>query len=498
MKTLFISLLLALLSTNTFGQCLSGDCENGEGEIRYDDGRYTGQFKKGVKSGKGTYYYENGDVYSGTFKNDVKQGKGTYTFFDGEKFTGKFVNDEGDGQYVELWKIKHEGKCAVENEKIAAEYEESLNLNMYRLKELVNKKIGSTYDVTTTQAYKYYTNDELDKADQEFTKLYENNPNEYSILLFRAFTRTFMGRHRKAGADYHKINEKTNNSLIGILYLEGSSYFDGDKDSLAALAYKKVLAIDSNIYSCLTEMGHYYSEINVDKNKALYHYRKAYKLQPKNREAKVFLIKCLIKFNEMAEAKRLINELLQSCPDDIINKVGIGNFYYFEDKNDEAIICYNEILKIPNLEKKLDPDILRQVIYAKASSLRELGKIEESIKEFEKLIAMNPNDVDYYNCLAFDYVVLKNPMQALEIVEKGILVDNTDKDIYTTKAEAYSLLNDDDNFYKNMELALKKGLSNYEYIVEDEYHLYKKYKTQKRFQDMLAKYKAEREEEKDK
>ena len=51
--------------------------------IKYENGDiYEGEFKNGIKEGKGIYKFNSselkGDVYEGEFKSGVFEGKGTY------------------------------------------------------------------------------------------------------------------------------------------------------------------------------------------------------------------------------------------------------------------------------------------------------------------------------------------------------------------------------------------------------------------------------------
>ena len=88
-------------------------------KISYDNGDYyIGQYKNGLRNGKGTLYlsdeniryegdwindkyegngkyiYESGEYYIGQFKNDLKHGKGTLYFSNGEiKQKGNWIND---------------------------------------------------------------------------------------------------------------------------------------------------------------------------------------------------------------------------------------------------------------------------------------------------------------------------------------------------------------------------------------------------------------------
>ena len=57
-------------------------------EIKYNEGRYVGEFLNGLKDGKGTFYWNDGDRYEGDFKNDKKEGKGIFYYNSGNKYEG--------------------------------------------------------------------------------------------------------------------------------------------------------------------------------------------------------------------------------------------------------------------------------------------------------------------------------------------------------------------------------------------------------------------------
>ena len=70
-----------------------------EGNVKYiydDEQYYIGQFKNGLKDGKGTLYYKNGNI---EYEGDFKKGK-----YDGE---GKYIYESGD---YYIWQFK-EGLC---------------------------------------------------------------------------------------------------------------------------------------------------------------------------------------------------------------------------------------------------------------------------------------------------------------------------------------------------------------------------------------------------
>jgi hypothetical protein len=52
------------------GICLSGDCVNGFGTIKYEDGdQYTGNFRDGKPHGQGTVIHSNAGKIEGEFEN---------------------------------------------------------------------------------------------------------------------------------------------------------------------------------------------------------------------------------------------------------------------------------------------------------------------------------------------------------------------------------------------------------------------------------------------
>ncbi len=110
MVTLIIAILLNL---NLFAQKKEADCrvllhrisESYEGGCKnglaHGKGKavgvdtYEGRFKKGLPHGSGTYTWKNGNIYTGNWKAGMRSGKGTlYGAANDEELTGFWKNDE--------------------------------------------------------------------------------------------------------------------------------------------------------------------------------------------------------------------------------------------------------------------------------------------------------------------------------------------------------------------------------------------------------------------
>ena len=66
------------------------DKQEGNGKSIWEDGNYyIGQWKNGLRNGKGTYYYSNGNIrYEGDYVNNKREGYGKYIWEDGEYYIG--------------------------------------------------------------------------------------------------------------------------------------------------------------------------------------------------------------------------------------------------------------------------------------------------------------------------------------------------------------------------------------------------------------------------
>lgn len=85
MKTFMLTIIILLLAgcsslpsqeREKDSPCISGNCTNGYGTFKYNNGdRYVGYFSNGKRNGQGTYSVPNRVEYSGNWINDDLTGK---------------------------------------------------------------------------------------------------------------------------------------------------------------------------------------------------------------------------------------------------------------------------------------------------------------------------------------------------------------------------------------------------------------------------------------
>ena len=67
-------------------------------DIERGNGTYIGEYKHGVRHGKGEFEFISGSKYVGEWKNNKFHGYGTFTFASGSKYVGEYKDDKRHGQ----------------------------------------------------------------------------------------------------------------------------------------------------------------------------------------------------------------------------------------------------------------------------------------------------------------------------------------------------------------------------------------------------------------
>jgi hypothetical protein len=99
-----LSFLMLLVLNTADAQCVSGDCENGFGTWKWDNGTiYKGEFQNKARGGYGYYLFENGDIYVGEWQNNERHGYGVYYFSDHsayKRYSGEWRANQRSGMGI--------------------------------------------------------------------------------------------------------------------------------------------------------------------------------------------------------------------------------------------------------------------------------------------------------------------------------------------------------------------------------------------------------------
>ena len=95
---------------------------NGKGRLIYADGDfYDGDWKDGKRNGKGEFVHMDGTKYKGFWSEDNQHGYGKVTWPDGAQFSGEFIFGKKNGKGKFLWEDKSNYEGQLVNDQIHGE-----------------------------------------------------------------------------------------------------------------------------------------------------------------------------------------------------------------------------------------------------------------------------------------------------------------------------------------------------------------------------------------
>ena len=90
-------------SKGTFEVDYLRDLESSRSRVEMIAGEFTGKIVEGVREGKGTLKWANGDEYIGVFKNGLRHGKGVFREKNGRSYEGQWLISQKEGKGREVW-----------------------------------------------------------------------------------------------------------------------------------------------------------------------------------------------------------------------------------------------------------------------------------------------------------------------------------------------------------------------------------------------------------
>ena len=104
MKQVYCLLFFLCLSPIlVLSQCIEGDCQKGEGEFKFKNGSYVGNFLEGELNGQGFFSTKRGYSYDGAWLNGIKSGAGKEIVKRTLIYEGDFDNNMRHGQGFALF-----------------------------------------------------------------------------------------------------------------------------------------------------------------------------------------------------------------------------------------------------------------------------------------------------------------------------------------------------------------------------------------------------------
>ncbi|MBB6004203.1 tetratricopeptide repeat protein [Arcicella rosea] len=226
-------------------------------------------------------------------------------------------------------------------------------------------------------------------------------------------------------------------------FTEGMKFYMMEDYDKAIESYEKALAIVPNNSGILYAMSNNYLKLK-DESKAIIYAEKAFQQNAENETYGELLADLYVRKQKYDDAAKIYQSLIALNPSKSEFYVAQAAVYIFDNHLDEAIKSYNRAEKIIGINE----EITRQ----KQMVLVKMGKVEEAIKEGEKLIASDPEEIDYNIDQAELLMSNKRNDQAIPYLEKILKMNPENAQAHIMLAQLYQEKGDIEKC--NRELAL--------------------------------------------
>jgi tetratricopeptide (TPR) repeat protein len=316
-----------------------------------------------------------------------------------------------------------------------------------------------------------------------FTEKPEDKAKEQ--ILVDQIKKEFLSPHIKEISVIHSDRELELIEKIKIGYKKDESTAQIAKDylNLFEILTKGYLTNEEiRVFNNIKEAGRLYIKaIEEDAYpKKLELIEQALLLTPNKSEYKLYKAFVLKRLSRFDDAIEILRELTVKNENYSQAFTLLGHFLLDQGNNDSAIVQLQRALKID----KNDPLIYLGL----GRAYQNKGEYEKSNELFSQCLKLDPSYSLVYNNRANNYRLLGQYELALKDIYKALELDSEDSIAYLTLAEINSDLNKLDDFYLNVDLALKFDQQREveDVLLKDK--LYKKYFKEERFLKLLEKH----------
>lgn len=227
-------------------------------------------------------------------------------------------------------------------------------------------------------------------------------------------------------------------------FTEGMKFYMMEDYDKAIEAYEKALAIVPDNSGILYAMSNNYLKLK-DESKAIIFAEKAFQQNAENETYGELLADLYVRKQKYDDAAKIYQSLIALNPSKSEFYVAQAAVYIFDNHLDEAIKSYNRAEKIIGINE----EITRQ----KQMVLVKMGKVEEAIKEGEKLIASDPEEIDYNIDQAELLMSNKRNDQAIPYLEKILTMNPENAQAHIMLAQLYQEKGEIEKCNRELELA---------------------------------------------
>ena len=212
-------------------------------------------------------------------------------------------------------------------------------------------------DAQNSLARHYLFNNTYEEAETKIKSLVENNNNNYSLKKTLGDFYRYNKKYDLALDVYDKMIKENQDDLWNIFYLRGICYEQKDEWDLAEKDFLRSLEIKPGTPNVLNYLAYGWVERNIKLDRSLKMLEEAYKANPDSFYIIDSLAWAHFKKNNLSEAARLMEKVIDIAPGEAISLDHLGDIYYAMNRKREAIHFWQQALELAEPEDEITEDV---------------------------------------------------------------------------------------------------------------------------------------------
>ena len=223
--------------------------------------------------------------------------------------------------------------------------------------EKISKQSPYYLDAQSSLAINYLYNSSYEDAENKILSILQNNNNNYALKKILADFYRYNKKYDLALSIYNQMIEENRGDIWNIFYMRGICFEQlGDWD-LAEKDFLKSLEIKPDSPNVLNYLAYGWVEREMKLDRSLQMLEEAYEANPESFYIIDSLAWAHFKKNNLSEAARLMEMVIDIAPGEAISLDHLGDIYYAMNRKREAIHFWQQALELAEPEDEIEENV---------------------------------------------------------------------------------------------------------------------------------------------
>ena len=223
--------------------------------------------------------------------------------------------------------------------------------------EKIGKESPYYLDAQSSLAINYLYNSSYEDAENKILSIVENNNKNYSLKKILGDFYRYNKKYDLALSVYNEMIDENRGDVWNIYYMRGICFEQLGNWELAEKDFLKSLEIKPDTPNVLNYLAYGWVEREIKLDRSLQMLEEAYEANPDSFYIIDSLAWAHFKKNNLSEAARLMEMVIDIAPGEAISLDHLGDIYYAMNRKREAIHFWQQALELAEPEDEIEENV---------------------------------------------------------------------------------------------------------------------------------------------